>query len=97
MAVAPRHLGWRSVEIVGGDPRTELRLSGKGIRQFWGQLPRDRDKRAFYRSDPAEYPVDLNQILTKCYLRPEAERLVEIGPNAAVRALVCWLHRDAAY
>lgn len=44
-----------------------------------------------------EYPVDLNRILTMCYLKPEAERLLEIGRDEAVRVLVCWLHRDAAY
>lgn len=32
-----------------------------------------------------------------CCLKPEAEKLLEIGPAEAVRVLVCWLHRDAAY
>lgn len=43
------------------------------------------------------YPVDLDRILTMCYLKPDAERLLEIGRDDAVRVLVCWLHRDAAY
>src|SRR3954452_120781 len=44
-----------------------------------------------------QYPVDLNRILAMCYLKPEAERLLQISRDEAVRVLVCWLHRDAAY
>ena len=32
-----------------------------------------------------------------CYLKTEGEKLLEIRRDEAVRVLVCWLHRDAAY
>ncbi|HTV40752.1 MAG TPA: hypothetical protein VMF08_09265 [Candidatus Sulfotelmatobacter sp.] len=44
-----------------------------------------------------DYPFDRNRILIMCYLKPEAETLLEIGRDEAARVLVCWLHRDAAY
>ena len=44
-----------------------------------------------------QYPGDLNRILKMCYLKPEAEKLLQIERNEAVGALTCWLHRDAAY
>src|SRR4051794_29561361 len=44
-----------------------------------------------------QYPVDLNRILAMCYLKPEAEKLLEIGRDEAVRVLICWLHSEAAY
>src|SRR5690349_850746 len=44
-----------------------------------------------------QYPVDLNRILEMCNLKPEAESLLHIGHDDAVRALACWLHCDAAY
>ncbi len=40
---------------------------------------------------------DLNRILARCHLRPEAEQLLEIAFDDAVRVLCYWLHRDAAY
>ncbi len=44
-----------------------------------------------------DYPLDLNGILVMSYLKPEADKLLEIGRAEAVQVLVCWLHRDAAY
>jgi hypothetical protein len=44
-----------------------------------------------------QYPGDLNRILEMCNLKPDAERLVQIGRDDAVRVLASWLHRDAAY
>jgi len=44
-----------------------------------------------------EYPVDLNCILAMCYLKPEADSLLKVSRDEAIRVLVCWLHRDAAY
>ena len=44
-----------------------------------------------------QYPGDLNLILQMCYLKPKAETLLQVGRDDAVRALACWLHRDAAY
>lgn len=39
----------------------------------------------------------LNTILEMCGLKPEADKLLEVSREDAVRVLVCWLHRDAAY
>jgi hypothetical protein len=44
-----------------------------------------------------QYPGNLNRILAMCHLRPEAEHLLEIGRDEAVRVLICWLNRDPAY
>jgi len=44
-----------------------------------------------------QYPGDLNRILEMCNLKPEAESLLRIERDDAVRALASWLHRDAAY
>src|SRR5687767_10468245 len=44
-----------------------------------------------------QYPVDLNCILEKCQLKPEADRLLDVKRDEAVRVLTCWLHREPAY
>lgn len=44
-----------------------------------------------------DYPVDLNRILAMCYLKPEADKLLEIRKLDAVKVVTNWLHRDAAY
>lgn len=44
-----------------------------------------------------QYPYELDQILERCHLKPEAEHLLAITQKEAVEVLVCWLHRDAAY
>lgn len=44
-----------------------------------------------------EYPVELNKILERCHLKPEAESLLQIGPEEAAGVLTFWLHREAAY
>jgi hypothetical protein len=49
MAVATRHLGWRLVEVVREIPGLSYGAAAQGIRQFWGQLQRDKDKIAFQR------------------------------------------------
>lgn len=43
------------------------------------------------------YPVDLNRVLLMCYLKPEADKLLEIGRKDAIEVLTGWLHCDAAY
>jgi hypothetical protein len=44
-----------------------------------------------------QYPGDLNRILSMCHLQPEAQKLLEISRDDAVRSLICWLRFDAAY
>ena len=43
-----------------------------------------------------QYPGDLNRILEMCHLKQEADSLLEVAREDAVRVLACWLHRDAA-
>ncbi len=44
-----------------------------------------------------EYPVPLNRILQMCFLKPEADKLLEIKRAEAIAAIKHWLFREPAY